>query len=255
MEVFDGILFKVEDRDIYSLLNNPKEFWSGIYKIGGNAFKGSCITELLITPTVKSISYYAFDGASNLRHVRLPNTLEALEDGAFARCTSLERISIPQNIKKIKKETFIGCSNLKKVVLGDGVEEIEMSAFELCGNLEEIKFPKSLKKIGRMAFLRCENLDNLVFPDGLERIEPGAFCLCKNLKELTIPESVSFIGKSAFERCDSLTKLVVGNKKCLTDDVKKDLEKLKFTFVKTNGREVVLSKDDEAENEAKQQNS
>lgn len=61
--------------------------------------------------------------------------------GAFCKCTSLEKITLPNNIKLIEKNAFSDCTSLKIINIPNGVEKIGETAFSYCRNIESIIIP------------------------------------------------------------------------------------------------------------------
>ena len=85
------------------------------------------------------IPSYAFTECINLETVTLPDLVK-LRDHAFAGCTSLREINIPEQLKKIEKGTFMNCTNLRKVVFPATLTKIESDAFLGCTGISEIQF-------------------------------------------------------------------------------------------------------------------
>ena len=65
----------------------------------------------------------------DVRYIEIKNGATSIGEGAFADCTSLQKIAIPDSVTKIGKNAFKGCNNLESVVLPDSVKEIKEGAF------------------------------------------------------------------------------------------------------------------------------
>lgn len=79
----------------------------------------------------------AFAGCSSLENIILPEHLNGISKGMFRNNTSLRRILIPAGVGEIQDEAFWGCSILSEVTLPEnsGVWFIGSNAFEGCGDL------------------------------------------------------------------------------------------------------------------------
>ena len=121
--------------------------------IGKDAFENTSIHENLdLSKTkIKEVSDYAFS-STNIKKVKLPNTLEKIEDCAFMFCKNLDSIVIPNTVKSIEYRAFIGCEKLKSIAFGNHLEEIGPQAFSMCTSLKEIVLPNSILSIGTSAF-------------------------------------------------------------------------------------------------------
>ncbi|MEO0796113.1 MAG: leucine-rich repeat domain-containing protein [Verrucomicrobiota bacterium] len=104
----------------------------------------------VIPEKVKYIADSAFSGASLLRYVEFPESLESLGFGTF-RSTSLLQIRIPGSVREIPHSVFDGCRSLERVVLEEGVETIS-SAFRECRSLSNVILPASITSISSSAF-------------------------------------------------------------------------------------------------------
>lgn len=96
--------------------------------------------------------------------------------GAFADCTTLVNISIP-----------------------DSVTYIEDSAFYNCSNLIDITIPDSVTGIGSLAFYGCRSLTSIAIPDSVTAINYSAFEECANLYDITIPDNLSWLGAHSLD--------------------------------------------------------
>ena len=128
---------------------------------------------------------------------------------AFAGCTNLTSITIPDSVTSIGFKAFVGCTNLKSITIPDSVTSIGKNAFERCTNLTSITIPDSVTSIGGYAFYLCDNLASITISDGITSIDNAAFAWCGGLTSITIPDSVTIIGKNAFESCTSLTSITI----------------------------------------------
>ena len=72
-------------------------------------------------------------------------------DKAFADCTSLKSITIPESVTKIGNSAFKGCKSLKSIIIPDSVTEIDSLAFLGCSSLKCVTF-LSHTKLGAEVF-------------------------------------------------------------------------------------------------------
>ena len=185
---------------------------------------------------VKRIGKGAFRQAGGIRSVSLPETVEEIDDLAFAGNYDLEEINLPENLQRIGIDAFEETS-LVKIQIPGGVKEIGRGAFRST-NLESVELPASLERIGDIPFGGCKELKeisvrgdganymtedgvlytadgkNLIqFPAGREgsyTVEPGtqviqygAFYQAK-ISEAVLPDSLEVIENAAFYNCSAL---------------------------------------------------
>lgn len=72
--------------------------------------------------------------------VKLPNTLTAISDEMFYRCTNLQEITLPDSLVSIGKESFINCRSLKSITIPETVTSIGYRAFAGCEALENFTY-------------------------------------------------------------------------------------------------------------------
>ena len=97
-----------------------------------------------------SISNYAFENSSNLRKIDLDanGNLKSIGHHAFAGCSSLESITIPDSITAFTKDStiysyaFSGCSSLEKIEFPDDVVELGAQVIMGCNSLKSVVLPK-----------------------------------------------------------------------------------------------------------------
>lgn len=118
--------------------------------------------------------------------------------GAFAGCSNLTDISLPEGLRTIGDNAFIECTSLTKIELPDTVETIAMGAFRNCTNLTEVIFPKTLTSIGDWMFAGCTGMTEMTIPEGVTSIGKNAFYHCQSLQTLQLPSTLESIGNKAF---------------------------------------------------------
>lgn len=157
---------------------------------------------------VSAIGQEAFYYQTLITKITLPDTVEYIDNFAFAGCTALKTIVIPASVTRIGEFAFQGCTSLETVVFaGTELEEIENFAFNDCTALKTIVLPEGLVSIGDQAFGDCVAIEKLTMPSTLESIGTFAFFGCKGLNKdgaLTLTESITEIGEFAFEGINKL---------------------------------------------------
>ena len=158
-----------------------------VKSIGRNSFwncKG--IKKIVLPFTLKQIGYNPFVGCSNIHFesqseeyvvsddvlydknknkvvcypvwkavgkVSIPESVIALERGAFSGCNKMTSINL-HNVSVISKSCFTNCSSLKELYCSDLITYIGEWAFAYCTGLERISISKNTK-VDNNAFANC----------------------------------------------------------------------------------------------------
>ena len=145
--------------------------------IGDRAFfKCYELSEVYLGNGVISIGEFAFY-YSGIKTIDLGDNLETMGSSAFARCTNLLEITIPEKVKAIPDRgyltnysgggTYYGafqdCTSLKKVTIAGNVQSIGSQAFKGCTALVELYIGNNVKTIGMDAFSDCTALRDIYF--------------------------------------------------------------------------------------------
>ena len=133
--------------------------------------------------------------------------ITVVRDDAFAYCSSLTSITIPDSVTSIGERAFYGCSSLTSITIPDSVTSIGEWAFYGCSSLTSITIPNGVASIGNYTFWDCSSLTSITIPDSVTSIGSYAFYNCSSLTSVTIPDSVTSIGRYAFSYCSSLTSV------------------------------------------------
>ena len=108
-------------------------------------------------------------------------------------------IAIPKSVTSIGS-AFAGCTGLTSIIIPNSVTSIGGSAFNGCTGLTSITIPNSVTSIGNFAFYGCTGLTSVTIPNSVTSIGGSAFNGCTGLNSvtITIPNSVTSIGNNAF---------------------------------------------------------
>ncbi len=112
--------------------------------IGERAFEGATALESVVIPEgVTQLNNRCFSECTSLKSISLPSTLKKIGYASFSNCISLEKIEIPNGTTSLGSETFSGCVSLRNVVINNGITELEQQAFEDC-KITTLYLPKSV---------------------------------------------------------------------------------------------------------------
>ncbi|MBR2956191.1 MAG: leucine-rich repeat domain-containing protein, partial [Clostridia bacterium] len=102
-----------------------------VTSIPAYAFRGQAITSVTIPDSVITIGGFAFYDCDSLTNVTFGanSQLTSIGERAFAYCTSLTSITIPDSVTTIGDSAFSVCTSLTSVTIGDSVTTIGGSAF------------------------------------------------------------------------------------------------------------------------------
>ena len=161
--------------------------------------------------------------------VVIPKTIvgfevERIGNRAFADCTGITSIVIPDGVAEIDGFAFGDCTSLAEITVSpdnqnyssvDGVlfnkDKSELLAYPIGNSRSIYTVPDGVTKIGDDAFYHCRSLSKVKLSNDLTEIDNFVFTGCTSLEEITMPNSVTEIGMSAFEGCISLSKVKLSN--------------------------------------------
>lgn len=162
-------------------------------------------TRLAIPDNITRIGKNAFAFCTKLEYVLLPESMLSIMDNAFWQCINLKEFAYPKHYRgSLYARTFDTCVNLSKITLPDNIEYIPKGFFNGCINLKSVKIPQTVTKIDDFAFSDCSTLTEIVLPDNLKQIGEYAFNGCYRITEMDIPDGVTVIERAAFGECSSL---------------------------------------------------
>ena len=148
---------------------------------------------------------------------------------------SFDELQYFTGLTKINSQEFYNCTSLKRITLPQQVASIGGSAFYGCTALTTIDIPASVTTIDSYAFTGCILLNSLTLHEGLTTIGNYAFSTCKSLTNLSIPASVTSISASAFRSCSSISTINVA-----ADNTVYDSRENSNAIIKSNTNTLLL---------------
>ena len=178
---------------------------------------GSRIADPVVAQGVWFIGTYAFGGCTNLKKIRLPDSLCRIDNEAFFGCEGLTEIHLPEGLEEIGYDAFCRCASLTSVVIPDKTW-VGKGAFAACKSLTEFIVSEqnrhcSVDEFGVLFDKQKETLisypigntrTDYTIPDGVREIMRFAFLRNAHLTSVTLPVSLKQVCWSAFRRCGNL---------------------------------------------------
>ena len=155
--------------DTFQNQNDIKDLDTGgdFYAVDDNSFKatptrsltaGVPDLETIKMPEINYIGNDAFNGAANLKSIRVENQVTFLGTNAFKGCTSMTEAHFAPSIYTMPASTFEGCTALdvpadeETMKIGGLVNAVGANAFKDCTSLTAIEFENAITSIGANAF-------------------------------------------------------------------------------------------------------
>ena len=180
-------------------------------RIGERAFREcASLRTVDLGEGTKIIEESVFNHCGQLASLHLPDSLQEIGNGAFARCEfALSEVRLPKSLKTLGQDCFSFCNALKRIEIPGSVETIESGAFSCCDSLEDVVIHEGTTFIGQVAFGSCRSLKHVTLPSTVTSIGPNAFN--GNRATITCPnEKIKATVQQSVKHWDHHFTLVVG---------------------------------------------
>lgn len=169
------------------------------------------LTSLTLGEGITHIPFFAFYKTS-IGAVRIPKSVESIGYGAFESSTVKVTFSFGGNLKYIAGEAFAGCSKLSLIDIPEGVISIGEMAFD-GSSITSVYLPATLQTIGVNAFTGCSRLTwmsvsssnpNFSYSQGflMSADRKTVYQAINYNRQLSVPAGVTTIAESAFQGLD-----------------------------------------------------
>ena len=162
---------------------------------------------------ITKIDNSAFANCSKLTSVTIPDSVTTIYGSAFKDCSALTSIEIPDSVTYIGPDAFFNTAIYNAAERWtDGVLYIDnwlIKAKETL--LGDYAIGEGTTGIAAYAFLKCSDMTSVTIPTSVRDICEAAFAYCNGLTAVLIPDGVTSIGNEAFWYCDSLTSVTLSD--------------------------------------------
>ena len=147
--------------------NNPA------FTVENDVLYNKAKTEVVKYPPAKAGDTLAFS-----------ETVTAFAPHAFADNQFVSAVSIPDRINSLGAGCFARCKKLKTAVCGGGAVDLPDEMFKDCKVLTKVSIPYGVSRIGERAFSGCAALATLTLSNDMGMICQNAFFGCNSLDDI-----------------------------------------------------------------------
>lgn len=193
-------------RECISLCDMEMPMIERIEEYAFNGCKSLDSLDLLGTEVIY-LGRYAFAGCSSLLGIRLPENLNTFGRGVFSLCTSLQFIEAA-GMTHIAEYMFDGCTSLVTINSLLPLKGVARYGFRGCKSLTDITGGMELGKVGEFAFYKCGLIEIDLSGCDMEVIDSNLLYGSPNLKRVKISANVKRIMMHAIYECPNLEEIV-----------------------------------------------
>ena len=137
-------------------------------------------TNFTVPDGVTEIRPFAFGNctSSDFIDIEILNPEAEPEDQIGNLILQEYEIILPDSVQKIDDFAFAHCATMTNISIPDSVISIGDYAFYNCVSLEALTLPESVKSLGEWAFFNCKNLENLTVLNPKMQFADQAFGTC-----------------------------------------------------------------------------
>ena len=201
-----GIYYKFDDVNLTATVTYRGSYFYEYDEYTGDVVIPATVTYGGNTYSVTSIEVEAFAGCSGLTSITIPNSVTSIGSHAFYGCSGLTSVTIPNSVTSIGYKAFSGCSGLTSVVWNaKNCANFSYSSYspdapfyDIASQITSFTFGSEVEHIPAYLCYGMENLTSVTIPNSVTSIGGDAFAGCSGLTSVTIPNSVTSIGEYAF---------------------------------------------------------
>ncbi|HEY3915248.1 MAG TPA: leucine-rich repeat domain-containing protein [Verrucomicrobiae bacterium] len=191
---------------------------------GGAVTIPSTVTFGATVYSVTAIGTNAFDFATTMTSVTIPDSVTSIDDSAFENCV-LTTITIPDGVTNIGNNAFDQCPSMTNFTVAadnpafssvNGVlfskDQTTLIQYPAASAGTSYAIPASVTTLGLNSFEGSSVLASMTIPNNVQNIGVGAFSNCGILTNATIGYGVTNLADYAFYNCPGLASLIfLGN--------------------------------------------
>lgn len=166
------------------------------------------VTDFTLHPDTRIICDYAFDGCDNLETVNFNDKLYRIQGNAFADCTKITSLTLPQSVRHIDDEAFKNCPvttlNIPSEILSVG--ENAFAANKATTNYNGITYIGNTDNPYLVATGYLPDTTNANFHEQTAVIAARSF-VGSNVKVANMPQGLRTVCREAFYDCDNLLQV------------------------------------------------
>ena len=148
-----------------------------------------------------SIGREAFAGCTALAAISLPDSVTRIGTSAFRNCTGATGIEIGSGLTEVPAYAFADCTGVKDIAFNEGVATIGPNAFQNAVSVVFLTLPNSVTTVGSRAFAGLLNVEKITLGSGLTKVESYAFENAVNCYQLTLDSAVNALTNADMVAC------------------------------------------------------
>lgn len=133
---------------------------SAITDLGTGCFYESGLKYVKLSDSLTTIQERVFRD-TDLLEIVFPDSVASIGEYVCYGCSSLKKAALSPNITEIPTSAFAECTSLVEVVIPNGIESIGVGAF-IRSALTDVDIPASVTSISSGAFSNCDSLTRIV---------------------------------------------------------------------------------------------
>ena len=212
----DGSLFTFT----YNNTNKTAKIKAKSTDLSGDIVIPYCIDFDGMEYKITEIDTSAFANCTSLTSIKIPNSVSIINPKAFANCTSLTSIKIPNSVRGMNISVFNGCNSLTEITIPFvGISRTANRTyasvfgfiFGYSNSFIENTTEQLYSSTGTVGYYYIPRSLKKVTITDAEQIQYGAFSNCENLETIVLNDGITGINDYAFSGCSSLKNIIIPN--------------------------------------------